>query len=54
MKQKMYDNWVDALTEKHNRCGYAGDEAFVRHSASTYCLTPNDNDQQLRDFQAKK
>lgn len=52
-KMKIYDNFCNAVDEKHKRIGYQGDKNFVESYASTYCLTPNNSTINFREFQPK-
>jgi hypothetical protein len=50
-KMKLYDNFCNALDEKHSRVGTRGDAEWVKNYTSNYCLQPNDQVLNLREFQ---
>jgi hypothetical protein len=50
-KMKLYDNFCNALDEKHSRVGTKGDAEWVRNYTSNYCLKANEADMNLKSFQ---
>ena len=53
-KMKIVDSFFDELRKKWLRQGYKGDRTFIDTFTNKYSIKPNDNVQQLKDFQPKR